>query len=270
MRRLALTCALLAGCAYRTPVNVRVSSAIGCDTSSSYRVFAGAPLRSEISWTCTRATEGCCDSSYCNGCDNATCDALVAEVQVSCSGAPCRVEGVEDVTRPQTMRRSSVVVPEAPGMLIIDHHVTRASGHRTTHRLRCDVQPRPEITLTCKIRDPASGAFVSCPSSIAAGTEVYATAAVTFVGDRQPVYLDLTPAASVSERAADCRGERDGAREIKRCTWIAVPGRARLRLRIGNIVEQVSIGVRGRAGERAIRGTPGLLPGRQAAVGDRS
>jgi hypothetical protein len=257
MRWLALTCALLAGCAWRSPVKVQVSPPVGFNNTDRARWFyAGSPLKTHISWICDRNTRGCCDSFTCTGCDGATCDALVADIRVRCSGTPCRVEGVERPPPPRDSRnRTSVVVPEAPGTLIIEHQVTLASGHRTAHRIRGEVLPRPVIIFTCKIRDPVSGAYVRCPPSIPAGTEVHATAEVDLGSDRRPhppsIHLDIMPVGQDSAHDAKCGFERDGSLRIKRCIWRAVEGRARLRLRLANIVEQIPIGVTGAAEVRA-------------------
>jgi len=106
------------------------------------------------------------------------------------------------------------VVPTAPGPLEtwveLRHEVGMIERHRV---IACEALPQPTFTITCTMRDPATGSYLACPAAIPAGAEVHLEATVAVESGTMPL-----PGVDVTLDGKERRIDSSYGREDVECT----------------------------------------------------
>jgi len=209
-----------------------------CWPYSEGHVYAGYPIVRDAYWYCHKYYEGFSES------DPTLCDRSIVNVQTRCDGVPCADPTVEPLKHSANQgARRVIVTPQAPGPLRIEYAFAHGNGAVDVTSFSCRVEPRPAVSLACTIREPATGAFVPCPTPIPAGAEVHANARVAV---RHPgsVAIELYEGTQrVDITCANPEYDEHGVRRA--CTWTAKAGTYTLRADDGNLEESQALVIAG-------------------------
>ncbi|MEO8704813.1 MAG: hypothetical protein ABI867_32475 [Kofleriaceae bacterium] len=195
--------------------------------------YVGVPIHSKISWRCE-------DDQYGGGRwgNKGTCQHAV-EATVRCEGVPC----LSSVTPQQAWdywgKREIQVTPLEPGELTVVTELVHAGGFRERHVApTCQIASTPELTMSCQMRDPATGAYEACPASVKEGTELHVEITArtevgtppfpaAWLGDDQD--HEVSPRSRRDGIECSARETGDPRRSTMRCTWLPRVGHHVLR-----------------------------------------
>lgn len=186
MRRLVLLSVFACGSYPLQPVKPRIF-----EDKCHVPLFVGYKVERRISWECDLGQEGRRGTNK----DGRCIGALTTTAWCPDDRCTTTVEAVPQYQGFYGENRVAIV-PTVPGPLEVFAELRHEVGLVERHRLiACEALPAPELVIGCKVRDPATGAYVDCPAELPSGAEVHleATASVASGTTALPtldVYLD--------------------------------------------------------------------------------
>jgi len=204
--------------------------------------FVGQPMRQSITWGCEPGEYGRTGDTK-----DAHCQRVV-ELTARCVGVECATSVSIPPTEKWRGAREIEVIPLAPGPLQLEIALQPVGGPPGRMLAPvCEVLPVPALTLTCQVRDSASGSFVPCPTPVPAGSEIHLQATAQLAaGSRVPmpeVSLDdvvLSRYKSYRPEPAECLEVKsdDPRTATVRCTTVAPSGPHRFKAQVAHLPEQ--------------------------------
>jgi hypothetical protein len=178
-----------------------------------------------MDWTCELGQEGRIGSPARN-----ECFAAIA-VTAICVGTPCEASVNDGPPKVDYVGGRRIAVRAiAPGPLDVELDLAHVNGfHERYQAFSCEVLPAPAITLTCTTRDPATGAYAPCPTSLPAGREIQVDVhAEIATGTALPPELHVTfdgepaPRPDIARAPVTCMprpGPSPRARDLRCAGW---------------------------------------------------